>query len=220
MIDADKNCARKEISPPTAKTLFGLLRHGKTKWNEQKRIQGHGDSPLTPEGRKQTVIWSYYLKHFQWDRILASDLGRVKETVSILNKRLTLPVTWEKRFREQNWGSWEGMRFPEIERASPELLKQQILAGWDFHAPQGESRRSVQKRVEEACLEAVTKWPEEKILVVCHQGVIKCLIYHIAKRSFLPDEPELLYKNKLHTLQYTDGSLHIEHLNRSPQELT
>ncbi len=29
---------------------FGLIRHAQTVWNREKKIQGHSDSPLTPEG--------------------------------------------------------------------------------------------------------------------------------------------------------------------------
>jgi bisphosphoglycerate-dependent phosphoglycerate mutase len=33
-----------------------LIRHGETEYNEQGKIQGHIDIPLSPEGRKQASV--------------------------------------------------------------------------------------------------------------------------------------------------------------------
>ncbi|NOR23103.1 MAG: hypothetical protein GQ542_01690 [Desulforhopalus sp.] len=98
-------------------TSFGLLRHGQTEWNKLKKIQGSCDSPLTSYGKEVITEWSLFLKKYKWDRILASDLGRVKETVSILNKELNIPVEYTSQLREQDWGEWEGMTIPYIKKA-------------------------------------------------------------------------------------------------------
>jgi broad specificity phosphatase PhoE len=219
MADNKDSCPGSLLTLPSSGTIFGLLRHGTTRWNEEKRIQGREDTPLTLEGKKKTVIWSHYLTNFKWDRIAASDLGRVKETVSILNRTLDLPISWDKRLREQNWGDWEGMRLTDVKNSSPEMFGRQINAGWDFKPPQGESRRSVQQRAHAAILETTAKWPNKKILVVCHQGVIKCLLYHIAKRSFLPEESKLIDKDRLHTIIFNDGIFEILQRNMAPDTL-
>jgi probable phosphoglycerate mutase len=31
-------------------TTFYIVRHGETEWNAKKLMQGHADSPLTPQG--------------------------------------------------------------------------------------------------------------------------------------------------------------------------
>ncbi len=200
-------------------TVFGLLRHGTTKWNVEKRIQGHSDTPLTQEGRRKTVAWSHFLKSFQWDRILASDLDRVKETVSILNKVLDIPVSWDERLKEQYWGHWEGLKISDVKKQNPKLLRQQLASGWDFKPPQGESRRSVQQRASTALVEAANRWPEKKILIICHQGVMKCLLYHIVNRSFLPEETQILQKDRLQTITLTGKTFKVLQLNIAPETL-
>jgi len=41
------------------KTLY-LMRHGETLFNQQKKIQGWCDSPLTPNGQQQALIAKQY----------------------------------------------------------------------------------------------------------------------------------------------------------------
>jgi probable phosphoglycerate mutase len=194
---------------------YGLLRHGETVWNSEKRVQGQGDSPLTATGKKELERWARYLEQGCWQRILSSDLGRVQETVAILNSRLQLPVTCDKRLREQNWGNWEGLKVDDVRREYADELARQTMAGWDFRPPEGESRREVCDRVLAALLSSRSTCHEQKILVVCHLGVIKCLVYHVAGRKFLPDEPLLVEKNCLHEVVYAPDGYHLSSLNIS-----
>ncbi len=197
-------------------TTFGLLRHGQTVWNTQKRIQGFGDSPLTEKGREQTRLWLQTLNRWAWDRIIASDLGRVQETVAILNQELQLPVIFDARLREQSWGQWEGLTLPDIKESFKEELAQRVALGWHFSAPGGETRQAVKDRAITALFEAAEKWPGHKVLVICHQGVIKSVLYHITGRAFLPEEDPLLHHDRFHLIgltadQFTPLALNISH---------
>lgn len=194
-------------------TIFGLLRHGQTEWNIEKRIQGFGDSPLSAEGREQTAGWVATLQAHRWDRILASDLGRVRETVAILNSRLQLPVDHDPRLREQDWGEWQGLTLPYVQQAFREELARRVALGWEFSAPGGESRNVVKDRVFSALREAAGKWPGDSILVVCHQGVIKTALYHITGRDYLPGEDPLLHHNRLHIIGLFDSGFAPVQLN-------
>ncbi len=209
------NPPHQNTSSPTTNTLnlFGLFRHGKTLWNEEKKIQGSSDSPLTREGREMIKVWVETLRSFKWNRILASDLGRAKETVSILTHELHLPFSFDHRLSEQHWGEWEGKNLQYLRSNHREELQKQIDLGWEFRAPGGESRIEVLQRSQKALVDAAEKWPQEKILIISHQGVISCLLYHLSGRKFLPTEERLIYKNRLHTLKITGGSFHLDSIN-------
>lgn len=197
----------------TIRTLFGLLRHGQTEWNIEKRIQGYGDSPLTAEGREQTAKWLPTLHSYPWDRILASDLGRVRETVAILNRDLQLPVDYDPRLREQSWGEWEGLTLPSIQSNFQAELARRVAMGWEFAAPGGESRQAVKERIFAVLTEAAGNWPGQSILVICHQGVIKTTLYHLTGREFLPGEDPLLHHNRLHIISFSGSGFTPVHLN-------
>lgn len=197
-------------------TLFGLLRHGQTEWNVLKKIQGSRDSPLTATGRKRTTLWSQTVKNYQWQRIVASDLGRVRETVDILNQELCLPVTFDARLREQEWGDWEGLSIPAIEENYGQELARRVALGWNFSAPGGETRQAVKERALAALAEAAEQWPGQKILVVCHQGVVKALLYHITCREFLPGEDPLMHHDRFHIISLAGDRFATVALNIPP----
>ncbi len=190
-------------------TRFGLLRHGQTIWNEQKRIQGRLDSDLTPAGREAVRLWGRFLaaSTWQWRRIIVSPAPRALKTAAIINEFLGVEIEQEGDLREQDWGEWEGLRLADIERDQSRLLQQQIKSGWDFRPPGGESRRQVGSRARAALADLGRRYPGEDILVVCHQGVIKALVYAVENRSFQPDEPGLIDKNSLQMLLWRDQML-------------
>ncbi len=194
-------------------TQFGLLRHGLTVWNEEKRIQGRLDSPLSEAGREYIQNFIPTLKRYRWQRIFASDLGRVQQTVAIINKVLNLPVSYDKRLREINWGTWEGLRLADVKTDYAAELSKQEEKGWDFQAPEGESRREVLDRTIAALLEAEKQWQGEKILVVCHLGVIKCLVYNILDRAFVLSDRKLLRKDALHIISRENEMWSCKQLN-------
>ena len=158
-------------------TRFGLLRHAETEWNRQNRIQGHSNSPLTSEGKASADQWGSILKTLPINRIISSDLGRVMETALILSRHLKLPIIEEMRLREQYWGQWEGLSIPEIENT--EAFIKEKSSGWDFRPLGGESRLEVWRRSQEALIQAADTWAGDTILVMTHEGVIRCLVYRL-----------------------------------------
>jgi len=186
-------------------TRFGLIRHSRTLWNEEKRIQGLQNSPLSESGRQMAAAWGQELQALHWDRILASDLGRVQETVALINRQLQLPVHTELLLREQDWGNWSGLTFPQLFSRHADQVREQEAAGWDFRPPDGESRNEVLARALQALRQGAEQWPGQDILVVCHEGIIKTLLYHLLERKFLPDEPKILKAGyQLHLFSFSD----------------
>ncbi len=194
-------------------TRFGLVRHAQTVWNQDKMIQGQKDSVLTTAGRAQSCTWGQRLAVLPFDRILSSDLGRTLATAELINRVLKLPMKKTSRLREQDWGVWTGRRIRDIENESPEELRRMEQAGWQFCPPGGESRRDVWLRSRGALEDASRRWPGKTILTVTHEGVIKCLLYGLAERKFLPQEPAMIKPRYLHWLAAGETGLVIERVN-------
>jgi broad specificity phosphatase PhoE len=194
-------------------TRFALLRHGKTEWNQKRRIQGQRHSPLTSKGRAEAERWGLILKDIRWNRILTSDLGRAIATATLINQTLGVPLVEDSRLREQDWGKWTGKTVAQLKEKDGRFLEEQVDAGWRFCPPGGEDRNRVLERSREAIRTAAETWTGETILVVTHEGVIKCLIYHLTGREFLPSEPSLIRENTIHWLCYDDTELKIDQIN-------
>jgi probable phosphoglycerate mutase len=201
---------RMRIEREVPVTEFALLRHAQTRWNSEERIQGQQDAPLTSFGRQQAENWATGLAKYRWDCLVSSDLGRATHTVRILNETLGLPHLVEPRLREQDWGEWSGLRFEEIDTA--EFREQQRL-GWDFRPLGGESRLEVLDRSRQALVDVAQTWNSARILVVTHGGVMRCLLYRLHGRGFLPEDPPLIEPYRLHWLDYDGSGFSIRRMN-------
>ncbi|OYW24391.1 MAG: histidine phosphatase family protein, partial [Hydrogenophilales bacterium 12-63-5] len=69
----------KHVSRPVA-TRICFIRHGETRWNVEKRIQGHTDIPLNETGRAQALAMAFNAAHQRFEAIYSSDLARAQET--------------------------------------------------------------------------------------------------------------------------------------------
>ena len=201
-------------------TAIGLLRHGKTVWNEAGRIQGLHDSPLAAKGARQVQQWGAFLQTLDIDRMICSDLGRVQETAAIISDYIgDIPTETDSRLREQFWGEWEGKTFTELQQKQGQELARQVDAGWQFRPPGGESRQEVLERVLPVVQELLLRYPGEQILLISHEGVVKSLLYHLAGRAFLPTEKKLLQKRQLHLIYGNEAKLQLGPLNIFPKGL-
>jgi len=194
-------------------TQFALLRHEKTQWNRDKRIQGQSNSPLTPEGKIRAKKWGKLLKPYPWNRIITSDLTRALETAGLVNISLQIPLIHDPRLREQDWGQWTGKTLQQLKKDNPQVLAYQERAGWNFCPPEGEDRNMVWERSQAALKTAVKKWPGEKMLVVTHEGVIKCLIYRLLGRRFLPTEKPVIRSHRLHWILHEGEGFRLGQIN-------
>ncbi|MCP4116085.1 MAG: histidine phosphatase family protein [Desulfobacteraceae bacterium] len=191
---------------------FSLIRHGKTRWNLEKRLQGEADLPLSAVGELEVASWCTALGTIPLDLILSSPMARARATAKILGQHLGLEVVTEEKLREQAFGRWQGKRLTDIRRAAPGTVEFQESLGWDFCPPGGEARHGVLDRSLAALKAAAVRFKDRNILVVTHNGVIKSLLYHALGRAFLPGEKGVIREGYLHRFSWDHG-LVLEKLN-------
>ncbi|MBC7905288.1 MAG: histidine phosphatase family protein [Rhodospirillaceae bacterium] len=146
-----------------------LVRHGETHWNREKRIQGHGDSPLTLKGIEQAKAYGRTLAGLIGDvagwRVIASPLPRCVQTAAILCEVAGLDFTtiaFEDRLKEISTGQWAGRLKAEMD---PAELTGSGLDSWFFRCPGGETHAQVSARLSHWLAERVGG---EKLVVVGH----------------------------------------------------
>lgn len=119
-------------------TTIYFIRHGQTIWNQEHRMQGFQNSPLTELGQFQARQLSHRLATFPTiDRIVASPSPRAQQTAHLVNLDLGLPITTDAAFQELNMGNWEGRTYTEIEAASPQEWANFWQAPEQFQASNG-----------------------------------------------------------------------------------
>ena len=157
-----------------------LLRHGKPEIPE-KTCLGITDVPLSEKGRTEVYRLREEGLLTGISRIITSPLARCRETAEILSGGI-IPVTVEEDLREISMGAWDGLTFSEIKERFPEEYAARGEDIADYEVPGGESFRACQKRVYQAWQRIRTAC-DGNLLVVCHAGVIRCLISSIEHRD-------------------------------------
>jgi broad specificity phosphatase PhoE len=155
-----------------------LIRHGRTDWNADGRLQGHSDTPLGDEGRRQVERLASRLSRKRFVAIYASDLARAFETASIIAQGRLTPLPM-RELRETMHGAWEGLTFKEAQERYP-LEYERFIRSPDagFSPPGGESIVDVSARVKRAIVSIGAALREEDdVLVVGHSGSIKALAF-------------------------------------------
>lgn len=162
-------------------TVLGLIRHGVTDWNIQKRAQGHTDIPLNEEGRMQAQKLADRLSAEDWDLIYSSDLSRAQETALAIAALKQLDVIVDPMLREVNLGQIEGMTHEEIVEKWGDDWRQLDLGI--------ETKEELELRGLEVLNRIADKHPGQSILVVAHGGFIgttlKQLVAHVDTMALL-----------------------------------
>ncbi|MDD4070860.1 MAG: histidine phosphatase family protein, partial [Desulfobacterales bacterium] len=99
----------------------------------------------------------------------------------------------------------------------PDLLRRQGKSGWRFCPPGGESRNQARERSMRVLNDIIRDNRGRRILIVTHEGVIKCLLYRICGRQFLPSEKKLIQPFHLHWLIYEHNEFKAQ-INALPLE--
>jgi len=155
-----------------------LIRHGETEWNVEGRIQGYLDSPLTDLGLTQAEALGARLAGEALDALLASDLGRTRQTAHPITTATGLSPVFESGLRERNYGAWEGRTFAEIRRDFPHEYERFQRHDPHAAAPQGESAVQFQDRIVGALTRLAGTLRGRRIAVVTHGGVLGVMYRH------------------------------------------
>ncbi|GIK86883.1 MAG: hypothetical protein BroJett026_23640 [Betaproteobacteria bacterium] len=174
--------------------IVGLLRHGRTAWNDAGRLQGRADVPLSPEGRAQVARWQLP-PALAGGRIVASPLARAAETARLLAGRAP---ALDPDLAEMDWGAWEGETFERLRTLHGPAFAAEEARGLDFRPPGGESLREVQRRL--------LRWLAREaaaggtVVAVTHRGVLNTLVAHLTAWNGIGRAPLRLRPDCVHVV--------------------
>jgi probable phosphoglycerate mutase len=161
-----------------------LIRHGETLWNQEGRMQGQQDSPLTAMGMNQARQLARRLKAVEFTALYSSDLGRAHQTARCVADETGHEVVAEAGLRERNFGIFEGLTNAEIKVRHPEdyaLFEKRLP---DYRMSGGESAVQFRERVLLTMERIVKRHPDETIVVVSH-GLVLDAMYRTATKMAL-----------------------------------
>lgn len=147
-------------------TTVCLVRHGETDWNYTRRYQGWADIPLNALGFEQAEVVARAIAGEEWDAIVSSPLARAKATAEAIARALGIhQIEEDGDLRERGYGEAEGLTLEEREARWPG-------AEW----PGLESWETMAARAMVALDRIVHRHAGERVLVVCHGGLINAVL--------------------------------------------
>ena len=161
-----------------------LIRHGKTDWNEQCKLQGRTDIPLNKSGKAQAREAASEYRDIGFDVCYCSPLTRARETMEILLEGRDIPVFFDDRLMEMNFGAYEGV----CDYFEDESLPVNVFFKHpeDYHTapPNGECIDDLMKRtcnfLEEVALPLVQEG--KSVLIVGHGAMDSAIVCNVKKR--------------------------------------
>ena len=171
-----------------------FVRHGRTEWNEEGRIQGaNGDSPLLESSIQQLEGLGRHLSQTHFDAAYSSDLPRAVYTAQILLKQNQHPIFLQETpaLREWQLGRLEGGKIVELKALYPEEMKAFRHDLSQFHHDLFEAE-SVSETTKRTCdfVKSLKGKEFDTVLIVGHGANLTASI-----RTLLGYKPEELRKN-------------------------
>ena len=145
-----------------------VARHGQTQWNQENKVCGRTDLPLTETGLEQAKLLAERTKDLKIDVILSSPMLRARQTAVPAASLHGLEILVDERLTEQDYGIYEGVsRFDEGFLA--------YKRHFAFRYPGGESMMDVAHRVYSLLEEIKERYAGKNVLLVCHGGVCRVI---------------------------------------------
>jgi probable phosphoglycerate mutase len=132
-----------------------FVRHGRTSYNAENRLQGQRDIPLDGKGREQAGAVGRFLRAYLGEELprleangafWSSPLARTRLTMELVRTAMGAPpgpYHVDPRLKELSFGAWEGLTWAEIGVKYPGAQEMRDADKWAF-AP-GLARRARQR---------------------------------------------------------------------------
>ncbi len=155
-----------------------LMRHGRSRADDEMVHEGRYDSPLTDVGRAQVGSRAEQWKQsgVTFDLIVASTLVRASESARIVGEVLEVPIEYDPDWMERDNGPLAGLPFDEAGERYP---KPEHTNPFQPHVPstgEGESGWDLLGRGARG-LQYVVRRGLPSTLVVAHGGVLNAAMY-------------------------------------------
>lgn len=201
-----------------------LTRHSKTVWNEEKRLQGRKDSPLTIQGQDNALALKKHIQDMTFDYIYSSPILRAYHTAHLIFEKQD--IIQDDRLMEMNFGDYEGCLISSLKDSKiyyqlwhqPELFTK---------IPNGESYDEVIARAE-SFLDDLKKHHEDDVIMVVTHGmffiVLLATMLGLEKKDFIQLNQKVVdgcsltcvhFDGKQFTLDYYNDCSFLPHISNA-----
>lgn len=191
-----------------------LIRHGQTFENVLRVHQGWTEASLDEVGEAQARALRDVISGIRFDRIIASDLRRTRQTAAILFGE-DAQIEYDERLREINNTVFKGKTKAELYPIYGDTYIENCQR-LNFAEYGGESSQSLLDRTADFMRELAEDTTSERVAVVTHGGTIRATIAGVLGMPLF--SPRLEIDNcSVTRLAYTDLGWRLIHLNNKTE---
>ena len=145
--------------------------------------------------------------------IFSSPLKRCKLLAEFLAGQLNIPVTYDERLRELDFGEWEGKRWDALDRTQSDFWTADVF---NRAPPGGETYAALYARVEAFLMEVATT-TSGPVIIVSHGGPLRAMLAYLLalrKETFPPLDVAVGRISKVSTAHGAGENGVLQFLNR------
>ena len=158
-----------------------LLRHGQCEGGNI--LRGQVDVNLSKQGKlqMQNAFSALFLAAESAPKaapivVISSPLLRCAEPAKTFATSHQLPLWIDDRFKELNFGDWDGQTFDALYQTDAKTLDSYWANPWLTAPPNGESMQDFEARIEQAWQSMLEQHQGKQIVLVTHGGVMRYLM--------------------------------------------
>jgi probable phosphoglycerate mutase len=140
-----------------------------------EKESGRADPELSAEGHLQAEALGTYLSHESVDAIYSSPLVRARQTAAPLARRLSITIREEDGIAEWDRNSNEYIPMEEMRATNHPKWQAMMRGEW----VSDENQEEFNSRVRHSFDSIIEAHQSDRVVVVCHGGVINYYLSHI-----------------------------------------
>ena len=160
-----------------------LIRPGATVYDEQHRLQGILDIPLSERGhgevKRMVPILEKTLDGVSLSALYCGPGENVVRTAEIVGKALGVRPKRVEEFRNLDQGLWQGLQIDDIKRRNTKLYRQWIEDPETICPPQGETFESAMVRIKSAFRPLLRRHHDEAIGLVVAEPLARMVACYL-----------------------------------------
>lgn len=166
-------------------TQVVLIRPGATVYDEQNRVQGILDIPLSERGRAEVAQLAERLAEpragFALTALYCGPGESVVRTAEAVGKALGLRPKRIDDLRNLDQGLWQGLQLDEIKRRNLRVFRQWLDDPVTICPPQGETIENALERIKQALRPLVRRHHDEAIGLVVGDPIAQLIACHLRR---------------------------------------
>ena len=159
---------------------FLLIRAAATEWEEEDRIRGDFDIPLSAGGRSELTDRLKEIGHYNFRHCFAGTDQPADETAQEVATAAGCKLRHLPGLRAVHLGTWQGLLRSDVKRKHRRVWSQWVEDPQRVRPAGGESLHAVERRVDTALREIERRHkPDEVVALICSPlvgAVVQCIV--------------------------------------------